>query len=226
MLSTLMSGNTDMRSFLIELLLSLPIIFLVISVHETAHGYVAYRLGDPTAKNLGRLTLNPLKHIDPFGFASMILVGYGWATPVPINTRYFKNPRRDMALTGAAGPVSNLLLGVVFAVLLKLSLTFVPGFVYSSEANVRVYMILVTFLSMGVHYNVAFAVFNMLPIPPFDGSRILYVFLPPKYYFGIMKYERYIAIGLLFLLILGVLDPVFSFFTRNITNLIYYLVRI
>ena len=226
MLSTLMSGNTDMRSFLIELLLSLPIIFLVISVHETAHGYVAYKLGDPTAKNLGRLTLNPLKHIDPFGFASMILVGYGWATPVPINTRYFKNPRRDMALSGAAGPVSNLLLAVVFAVLLKLSITFVPGFIYSSETNVRVYMILVTFLSMGVNYNVAFAVFNMLPIPPFDGSRILYVFLPPKYYFGIMKYERYIAIGLLFLLILGVLDPVFSFFTGRITNLIYYLVRI
>ena len=226
MLSTLLSGNTDMRSFLIELLLSLPIIFLVISVHETAHGYVAYKLGDPTAKNLGRLTLNPLKHIDPFGFASMILVGYGWATPVPINTRYFKNPRRDMALSGAAGPVSNLLLAIVFAVLLKLSITFVPGFIYSSETNVRVYMILVTFLSMGVNYNVAFAVFNMLPIPPFDGSRILYVFLPPKYYFGIMKYERYIAIGLLFLLILGVLDPVFSFFTGRITNLIYYLVRI
>ena len=129
-----------------------------------------------------------------------------------------------MALVGAAGPVSNLLLAVIFTVLLKLSVTFVPSIVYLNESNLKIYMILVTFLSMGVHYNVAFAVFNMLPIPPFDGSRVLYVFLPPKYYFGVMKYERYIAIGLLVLLILGVLDPVFSFLTNNIVSFIYFIV--
>ena len=224
MLSTLMSGNTDMRSFLIELLLSLPIIFLTLSVHETAHGYVAYKLGDPTAKNLGRLTLNPLKHLDPFGFAAMVLVGYGWANPVPINTRYFKKPRRDMALTGAAGPVSNLLLAVVFAVLMKLCVTFIPQFIPYTETNQMIFNILIKFISKGVLINVAFAVFNMLPIPPFDGSRILYVFLPTKYYFGIMKYERYIAIGLLVLLIFGVLDPVFEFFTMHIINLISFAV--
>ena len=224
MLSSLMSGNTDMRSFLIELLLSLPIIFLIISVHETAHGYVAYKLGDPTAKNLGRLTLNPLKHIDPFGFAAMVLVGYGWATPVPINTRHFKNPRREMALTGAAGPVSNLLLALIFAVLLKLSFTFLPMLLSATETNIMIYSILTSFLSKGVYLNIAFAVFNLLPIPPFDGSRMLYVFLPPKFYFGIMKYERYIALGLMALLIFGVLDPVFDFFTLNIMAVIRFIV--
>ena len=226
MLSTLLSGNTDMRSFIIELLLSLPIIFLIISVHETAHGYVAYKLGDPTAKNLGRLTLNPLKHIDPFGFASMVLVGYGWANPVPINTRYFKKPRRDMALVGAAGPISNLLMAFLFAILLKLSFTFVPDIVFASDKALTLYSILLKFLSIGVYYNVGFAVFNMLPIPPFDGSRILYVFLPPKYYFGIMKYERYIALGLLALLLFGVLDPIFEFFTGHIISLIRLVVGI
>jgi len=142
MLSTLLSGNTDMKSFLIELLLSLPIIFLIISVHETAHGFVAYKLGDPTAKNLGRLTLNPLKHIDPFGFASMVLVGYGWANPVPINTRYFKKPRRDMALVGLAGPVSNLILAFVFALLQKLALSVAPRMMFASDASFKIFVIL------------------------------------------------------------------------------------
>jgi Zn-dependent protease len=217
-----MSGSADIRELLIEFLLSLPIILLTISTHETAHGFVAYKLGDPTAKNLGRLTLNPIKHLDPFGFAAMVLVGYGWANPVPINTRNFKKPRRDMALTGAAGPLSNLLLGVIFAILLKINITLVPELLPYSETNQMFFDILVRFLSKGVLINVAFAVFNMLPIPPFDGSRILYVFLPTKYYFGIMKYERYIAMGLLVLLILGVLDPVFEFFTIHIIKLISF----
>ncbi len=224
MLRNILLGDGDIKSYLIQLLLSLPIIFLIMSAHETAHGYVAYKLGDPTAKNLGRLTLNPFKHIDPFGFAAMVLVGYGWANPVPINTRYFKKPRRDMALTGAAGPVSNLLLALFFALLFKLAITFLPF--PTTETSAKFYMILLTFLDLGIFLNVAFAVFNMLPIPPFDGSRIFYVFLPPKYYFGIMKYERYISIGLLVLLLLGVLDPVFEFFTSAIMSGIYFLLQI
>ena len=107
-----MLGGGDLSSYLISLLLSLPIVLLALSVHEMAHGYVAYCLGDPTARSLGRLTLNPLKHLDPYGFICMLLVGFGWANPVPVNSRYFKKPRRDIALVGLAGPLSNLLLAL------------------------------------------------------------------------------------------------------------------
>ena len=114
-----MLGGGDLPSYVIGILLSLPIVFLSLSVHETAHGYAAYRLGDPTARNLGRLTLNPLKHLDPVGFVCMLLAGFGWANPVPINSRYFRKPRRDIAIVGVAGPLSNLLLAVVFLLLLR-----------------------------------------------------------------------------------------------------------
>ena len=107
MLRYLMTGGNDPKQYVIHLLLCIPIILLSLSLHETMHGYVAYKLGDPTAKNLGRLTLNPLKHLDPLGFLCMLLMGFGWANPVPINTRYFKNPRRDMAISAIAGPLSN-----------------------------------------------------------------------------------------------------------------------
>ena len=213
-----------MREYIISMLLSLPIILLVISVHETAHGYVASKLGDPTAKSLGRLTLNPLKHIDPIGFICMILCGFGWAKPVPINTRYFKKPRRDMALTGAAGPVSNLLMAVVFTLLYRLAFGILSGIPFSDIRTYTIALYFLKFLNTGVVLNVAFAVFNLLPIPPFDGSRVFYSFLPPKFYFGVMKYEQYISLGLMFLLILGVLDPILSFFTDNIVSLLFRLI--
>ena len=114
-----MLGGGDFSSYLISLLLSLPIVFLALSLHESAHGYVAYKLGDPTAHNLGRITLNPIKHLNFLGTLCMLLAGFGWANPVPINTRYFKKPRRDMALSALAGPVSNLALAMIFAILLR-----------------------------------------------------------------------------------------------------------
>ena len=205
MLSTLLSGNVDMRSFLIELLLSLPIIFLIISVHETAHGYVAYKLGDPTAKNLGRLTLNPIHHIDPFGALCMLFFHIGWAKPVPINPRNFKNPKRGFAITALAGPLSNLIMAFlfsgVFLLMYKVSVDVLvtdgEGFLFNLCQTTTL------FFSIFYSVNIGLAIFNLIPIPPLDGSRILNVVLPQKAYFAIMKYERQIYLGLLAWLLLG-----------------------
>ena len=219
MLRNLLSGG-DPKAFIIQLLLSLPIILLSLSLHETAHAIAANKLGDPTAKNLGRITLNPIKHLDPIGFICMVLCGFGWANPVPINSRYFKKPRRDMAISAAAGPVSNVLLAFVFALLLRISYEVLPGMI-TTENALELANIWVTFLSIGVSLNITLAVFNLLPVPPLDGSRMLYVFLPPKQYFGVMKYERYISLGIMLLLLIGVLDPVLSFVSNKIARVIF-----
>jgi len=219
MLRNLLSGG-DPKAFIIQLLLSLPIILLSLSLHETAHAIAANKLGDPTAKNLGRITLNPIKHLDPIGFICMVLCGFGWANPVPINSRYFKKPRRDMAISAAAGPVSNVLLAFIFALLLRISYEVLPGMI-ATENALELANIWVTFLTIGVSLNITLAVFNLLPVPPLDGSRMLYVFLPPKQYFGVMKYERYISLGIMLLLLIGVLDPVLSFVSNKIARVIF-----
>ena len=187
------------RSTLISYALILPLILLALSVHETAHGYVANKLGDPTARSLGRLTLNPLKHIDIFGFLCMLLFHFGWAKPVPINVRYFKNPRRGMALTAAAGPISNILLALIFAALLRLEILLVST-ITVSQTIFNMICVLNYMLYMGVVLNLGLAVFNLIPIPPFDGSRVAHLLLPQKFYFRIMKYEQYIMIAILILL--------------------------
>lgn len=218
MINALIAG--DIETFLISLLLSLPIVFLALSVHETAHGYAAYRLGDPTAKNLGRLTLNPAKHIDPIGFLCMLLFGFGWAKPVPIDTRYFKKPKRDMALTGLAGPLSNVLLALVFAILLRVALQFGYGMV-NTQLAFSIFQWTLIFLEMGVRMNVTLAVFNLIPVPPLDGSRIFLVLLPSETYFKIMRYERYIYIALMVALAFGLLDGPIDFVSDLVLRLIY-----
>ena len=217
-----------------QMLLMLPAILLSLSVHEAAHGLVAYKLGDPTAKNLGRLTLNPIKHINPIGFLSMMFFGVGWANPVPINTRYFKNPRKGMAISAAAGPISNLCLAILFTLLLRIiMIPVVPkidealmmGDIYGDElfSNVGILLlaVLATILYLGIMLNINLMLFNLIPLPPLDGSRIAYIFLPTDIYFKIMKYERYIMIAFIILLTTNIITVPLGFFNEHITNFLY-----
>ena len=222
-------GGDGIADYIISLLLSLPIIFLSLSLHETAHGFIAYKLGDPTARNLGRLTLNPLKHLDPIGFLCMILAGFGWAKPVPINTRNFKKPRRDIALSSVAGPVSNLLLAFIFALIYRFSCELIlqgiaNAMLTGNSALAQIWECVYIFILLAIQMNVTLAVFNLLPIPPLDGSKILYTFLPPKLYFKIAPYERYISIAFMLLLVTGVISPVLSTITGYVMDGMFFIV--
>lgn len=220
----------------ILMLLSLPIILLSLALHEAAHAFAAYRMGDRTARNMGRLTLNPAKHLDPLGALCMFLFGFGWAKPVPINARYFKNPKWGMALSAAAGPLSNLCLSFLgmlgFQIMSRLLLVnyqvIIPtfgfyGFNPDLPTGFLVMIILLDFFFLFSTYNAALAIFNLLPIPPFDGSRLAFVFLPDKWYWGIMKYERILMIIILVGLATDILTIPFSIVSDGITSIFYSL---
>ena len=183
--------------------LSALAVLIVLTIHEYSHAYAAYKLGDNTAKNFGRLTLNPIKHIDPFGALCMLLLHFGWAKPVPINARNFKNPKRGFAITAMAGPLSNLITAFVSALLYLLTFALLRDVEFPSEFALNLAQNTLDFIYIFHVINVGIAVFNLLPVPPLDGSRILTVVLPPKVYFGIMKYERTIYLVLVGWLILG-----------------------
>ena len=223
MLLDILSGG-NFRDIIISLVFSMPIILLALSLHETAHGYVAYKCGDNTAYNLGRLTLNPIKQMDPTGFLCMLLLGFGWAKPVPINTRNFRNPKRGMALSALAGPLANAIMGLISAALLGIVRAFYYYLAFKGASRFVLTCISYTSLlfQLSALYNLLFMAFNLIPIPPFDGSRIALAFLPPKTYFGLMKYERQIMFGMLIVLLLlsrmG-FSP-FSWIAHSLTDLV------
>ena len=185
-----------------DMLLRLAAVLLCLTVHETCHGLAAYALGDPTAKREHRLSLNPLHHIDWFGLAAMLLVGFGWAKPVPVDMRYFKKPKQGMAITALAGPVSNLLLAVL--------LLFISRLVLEHYADTALCSGALDFLLMTAYMSIGLGLFNLIPISPLDGSKVLFAFLPDRAYMTLMRYEKY-GMAVLFVLVwLGVGDNILS----------------
>ncbi|WP_243112661.1 MULTISPECIES: site-2 protease family protein [Acutalibacteraceae] len=190
-------GSVDMASVISQILATLFIIFCILPLHEFAHGWAAEKLGDHTAKYSGRLTMNPLASFDPVGSLFLLLFGFGWAKPVPIDSRYFKNPKRDTALTAVAGPLSNFLAawvgGIIYFGLILAARLSLPGFVQS-------------FFLAYITINVALAVFNLLPIPPLDGSKILGAFLSNRTLYNYYRYQNVIVMVAFLVLFSGMLD--------------------
>ena len=185
-------GHVDFLAVLTQIIASLVIILLIMPFHEWAHAFVAYHLGDRDVKKRGRLSLNPLSHVDPIGALLIIFIGFGWAKPVPINDRNFKNPKVGMGISALAGPVANLLAAFVGCVVFFSIAKFAPEFYFKSLYGFNTFgKYLLQFLVYYVMVNVALAVFNLLPIPPLDGSKILFMFLPDKIVYTIYKYEQY-----------------------------------
>ena len=203
-------------SSLDHLLILAPPILLALTLHEFAHAYLAFRLGDPTAKMLGRLTLNPLKHLDPLGTIMLFVANFGWAKPVPVDPRYFRHPNRDMLIVAAAGPISNLILALLAGMVLRLSHTDALPLGTSDLA--------LTMVLWSMRINLILAFFNLIPIPPLDGSKILRSLLPPHLHLAYLRFETIGPLLLLALILLGqfsgvsvlwsLIGPPVQFFSR------------
>ena len=203
-------------------ILRIPVVLFALTIHECAHGWVAYRLGDRTAYDAGRITMNPLTHLDPFGTLMLLFGPFGWAKPVPVDSRYFKNQRQGILLVSAAGPVSNILLALLFGYIFRFSEIFYPGMPPQGY--------LANFFRLAIYINAGIAFFNLLPIPPLDGSKIVLSLLPDSVIPDYLRMTRYIPPIFLSLLILEwvvhrpvlslVINPLFMPFYQFILHLI------
>ena len=192
------------KEMMMAYLLRAVVMLVAIPVHEAAHAWASWKLGDDTARRAGRMSLNPMAHFDLMGAVCMIFVGVGWAKPVGINPYRFRRPKQGMALSAAAGPASNLVLAFFSLIAYKLIYYLAPG--------TAVWEVLFSLSYYMVALNINLAVFNLLPVPPWDGSRIAWAFLPQRTYFNIMRYERYIFAAFFLLLMMGFLDGPLGFF--------------
>ena len=205
--------NFDINTLIQQLAIQLPPLLFALTVHELAHGWVAFRLGDPTAKLAGRLTMNPLKHLDPLGVLAFVIMKIGWAKPVPVDPRYFRNPQKDMLLVALAGPGANVLLALASALLARVlvSVPVLPLFVLQP---------LVGMLVASVWINIMLAVFNIIPIPPLDGSKVLMGVLPPEAARSFARIEPFGFFILLALFYTGVIGGLILPIIRFANNLL------
>lgn len=206
-----------MNETILDYLIKALVLFTAVPVHECAHAWVAEKMGDDTGRKQGRITLNPFAHLTLWGSLMMILVGFGWGKPVMVDSRNFKNPKKGMVLTSLAGPASNFIMAFLSMIVYKV-LAFLSYAKDSSTldmmATVFVYITLI---------NISLAVFNFLPIPPLDGSKIFNAILPEKWYFTIMKYENFIFIALIILVYSGLLDAPLSFLQNKVIDVMLFL---
>lgn len=196
-----------------QLIVQLPAFLFALTVHEFSHGYMAYMCGDSTAKFQGRLTLNPLKHLDPLGTLAIIFMPFGWAKPVPVDPRNFRNPQLDMIKVAAAGPIANIATMIVSFILLAVIFKTAGNIQQGSPLEPVIMMLMYSVL-----INAILAVFNMIPVPPLDGSKVLMGFLPPKHAMKIAKLE---GVGFIILLVLLYMSGGFSTFARFIQTVMY-----
>ena len=204
-------------SALLDAVLRILSVLICLTVHETSHGLAAYALGDPTAKRMKRLSFNPLHHIDWLGLASMMICGFGWAKPVPVDMRHFKNPRLGMAVTALAGPISNFLLALVL--MFGASLIQFPTTAVYTPGRALAFTCFEFLLSTAI-LSIGLGLFNLVPIPPLDGSKVLFSILPERAYYTLMRFERY---GMLILMLIIWLDLGGNYLTDAIAAVYYWM---
>lgn len=206
-----------MNETILDYLIKALVLFTAVPVHECAHAWVAEKMGDDTGRKQGRITLNPFAHLTLWGSLMMILVGFGWGKPVMVDSRNFKNPKKGMVLTSLAGPASNFIMAFLSMIVYKV-LAFLSFAKDSSTLGLIAWAFkLITLI------NISLAVFNFLPIPPLDGSKIFNAILPEKWYFTIMKYENFIFIALIILVYSGLLDTPLSFLQDKVIDVMLFL---